>query len=210
LLDCHTTWGTQLFWPLPWKLSWNNIFVVDPLYTVPFMICVGTVMFMRRDNDRRRWVNWLGIGISSAYMLFTIVCKRIAVGTIAASLERQHIPYTDFSTRPTPFNSILWSVNVDAGDHYLLGTIRLLDTKPEVEFVRVDKGLQNLGASGRQHEKVRRLQVLVGPQLRRAVSMATPSSSTTCASDRWANPGRTSPSCSRTCSFPATAICAWS
>jgi inner membrane protein len=145
LLDCHTTWGTQLFWPLPWKLSWNNIFVVDPIYTVPFMICVGTVMFIRRDNARRRWVNWFGIGISSAYMLFTIVCKRIAVGAIASSLDRQHIPYVDFSTRPTPFNSILWSVNVDAGDHYLLGYHSLLDTKPEVEFVRVDKGLQNLG-----------------------------------------------------------------
>lgn len=159
LLDCHTTWGTQLFWPLPWKLSWNNIFVVDPLYTVPFMICVGIVMFIRRDNARRRWVNWLGIGISSAYMLFTIVCKRIAVGAIATSLDRQHIPYVDFTTRPTPFNSILWSVNVDAGDHYLLGYHSLLDTKPEVEFVRVDKGLQNLGPWA-DHDKVRRLQVL--------------------------------------------------
>lgn len=159
LLDCHTTWGTQLFWPLPWKLSWNNIFVVDPLYTVPFMICVGIVMFIRRDNARRRWVNWLGIGISSAYMLFTIVCKRIAVGAIASSLDRQHIPYVDFTTRPTPFNSILWSVNVDAGDHYLLGYHSLLDTKPEVEFVRVDKGLQNLGPWA-DHDKVRRLQVL--------------------------------------------------
>ena len=159
LLDCHTTWGTQLFWPLPWKLSWNNIFVVDPIYTVPFMICVGTVLFIRRDNARRRWVNWFGIGISSAYMLFTIVCKRIAVGAIASSLDRQHIPYVDFSTRPTPFNSILWSVNVDAGDHYLLGYHSLLDTKPEVEFVRVDKGLQNLGPWA-DHDKVRRLQVL--------------------------------------------------
>jgi inner membrane protein len=159
LLDCHTTWGTQLFWPLPWKLSWNNIFVVDPIYTVPFMICVGTVLFIRRDNARRRWVNWFGIGISSAYMLFTIVCKRIAVGAIAASLDRQHIPYVDFSTRPTPFNSILWSVNVDAGDHYLLGYHSLLDTKPEVEFVLVDKGLQNLGPWA-DHDKVRRLQVL--------------------------------------------------
>ncbi|MBP7408601.1 MAG: metal-dependent hydrolase [Flavobacteriales bacterium] len=159
LLDCHTTWGTQLFWPLPWKLSWNNIFVVDPLYTVPFMICVGAVMFMRRDSDRRRWVNWLGIGISSAYMMFTIVCKRVAVGAIVASLERQHIKYHDFSTRPTPFNCILWTVNVDAGDHFLLGYHSLLDTKPEVEFVRVDKGLTKLGPWA-DHEKVRRLKEL--------------------------------------------------
>lgn len=159
LLDCHTTWGTQLFWPLPWKLSWNNVFVVDPLYTVPFMICVGAVMFIRRDSNRRRWTNWLGIGISSAYMMFTIVCKRVAMSAVSSSLERQHIAYTDFSTRPTPFNSILWSVNVDAGDHFLLGYHSLLDTKPEVEFVRVDKGSENLGRWA-DHEKVHRLQVL--------------------------------------------------
>lgn len=159
LLDCHTTWGTQLFWPLPWKLSWNNIFVVDPLYTVPFMICVGAVMFMRRDSNRRRWINWVGIGISSAYMLFTIVCKRVAMSAVSSSLERQHIAYTDFSTRPTPFNCILWTVNVDAGDHFLLGYHSLLDTKPEVEFVRVDKGSENLGRWA-GHEKVHRLQVL--------------------------------------------------
>lgn len=159
LLDCHTTWGTQLFWPLPWKLSWNNVFVVDPLYTVPFMICVATAMFMRRDSNRRRWVNWFGIGISSAYMVITIVCKRVAVGAVAASLERQRITYTDFSTRPTPFNCVLWSVNVDAGDHFLLGYHSLLDTKPEVEFVRVDKGTKLLGAwTG--NDKVQRLQVL--------------------------------------------------
>lgn len=159
LLDLHTTWGTQFLWPLPWKMSYNNIFVVDPLYTLPFMICVGAVMFMRRDSNRRRWLNWLGIGISSAYMVFTIVCKRIAVGAIAASLERQHIAYTDFSTRPTPFNSILWTVNVDAGDHFLLGYHSLLDTKPEVDFVRVDKGMENLGPWA-DDEKVRRLKVL--------------------------------------------------
>lgn len=159
LLDCHTTWGTQLFWPLPWKLSWNNIFVVDPLYTVPFLICVGVVLFLRRESRWRRWVNWLGIGISSAYMLFTIVCKRMAVSAISASLDRQGITYVDLSTRPTPFNSILWSVNVDAGDHYLLGYYSLLDTRPDVAFARVDKGLENLGAWS-DNEKVRRLEVL--------------------------------------------------
>lgn len=159
LLDLHTTWGTQFFWPLPWKLSWNNIFVVDPLYTVPFMICVGAVMFLHRESKRRRWINWLGIGLSSAYMVFTIVCKRIAIGAITASMERQHIRYTDFSTRPTPFNCILWAVNVDMGDHFLMGYHSLLDRKPEVEFVRIDKEVEHFGVWA-QHEKVLRLEEL--------------------------------------------------
>ncbi|MCB9182411.1 MAG: metal-dependent hydrolase [Flavobacteriales bacterium] len=159
LLDCHTTWGTQLFWPLPWKLSWNNIFVVDPLYTVPFLICVGVVLFLRRESRWRRWVNWFGIGISSAYMLVTIVCKRVAMAAVSSSLERQGIGYADFTTRPTPFNCILWSVNVDAGDHYLLAYHSLLDTRPEIRFVRIDKGLAKLGPWA-GHEMVQRLETL--------------------------------------------------
>ncbi len=38
LLDAHTTWGTQLFWPLDLRLAYKNIFVIDPLYTLPFLI----------------------------------------------------------------------------------------------------------------------------------------------------------------------------
>src|SRR5690606_30258481 len=39
LLDAHTTWGTQLFWPFDLRLAYKNIFVIDPLYTLPFLIC---------------------------------------------------------------------------------------------------------------------------------------------------------------------------
>ena len=35
LLDAQTTWE-QLFWPLEYKLAFQNIFVIDPLYTLPF------------------------------------------------------------------------------------------------------------------------------------------------------------------------------
>lgn len=209
LLDCHTTWGTQLFWPLSWKLSWNNIFVVDPIYTVPFMICVGTVMFIRRDNARRRWVNWFGIGISSAYMLFTIVCKRIAVGAIASSFDRQHIPYVDFSTRPTPFNSILWSVNI--------GSRRPLPAR--VPFTARHQARSGIRSRGQRPTEPGPL----GQLARRCVGCrccpittsscgprTTPSCSTTSASDRWVNLHQTSLLCSLTCLFPRTAISAWS
>jgi len=39
LLDCLTTWGTQLFYPFStYGVALYSIFVVDPLYTVPFLI----------------------------------------------------------------------------------------------------------------------------------------------------------------------------
>lgn len=156
LLDCHTTWGTQLFWPLPWKVSYNNIFVVDPAYTVPFLICVGIVLFLERNDPRRRWMNAIGIGISTAYMVLTIVFKMVANHEITASLQRQGITYNSFTTRPTPFNSILWAANVDCNDHYLLGYHSLLDQKPEVDLINIPKNHALLGPWA-EHEKVHRL-----------------------------------------------------
>lgn len=37
VLDAFTTWGTQLFWPLEIRLAFKNIFVIDPLYTLPYL-----------------------------------------------------------------------------------------------------------------------------------------------------------------------------
>ena len=73
LLDAHTTWGTQLLWPFDLRIAYKNIFVVDPLYTVPFIVFLVMAMRLKRDNPKRKFWNWFGIGISSVYMLITIL-----------------------------------------------------------------------------------------------------------------------------------------
>ncbi|MEX1132740.1 MAG: metal-dependent hydrolase [Flavobacteriales bacterium] len=156
LLDCFTTWGTQLFWPLPLKVAFNNIFVVDPMYTVPFLICVIIVLFFERTDHRRRRINGTGLVLSSAYMALTLVTKTIAQSSIQDSLVRQGITHNAITTRPTPFNTILWITTVDRGDHYALGYHSLLDTKPEVELVYMDRNVALLGPWA-DHDKVRRL-----------------------------------------------------
>lgn len=156
LLDSFTTWGTQLFWPFPLKVAFNNIFVVDPLYTAPLLMCVVIVLFLERTAARRRWFNGFGLVLSSAYMALTLVTKTMAHSNVQASLVRQDISHNAISTRPAPFNTILWTANVDCGDHYALGYHSLLDTKPEVEFVHVAKNHALLGPWA-DHEKVQRL-----------------------------------------------------
>ena len=40
LLDCFTTWGTQLFWPFNLnRVALASISVVDPFYTFPLILC---------------------------------------------------------------------------------------------------------------------------------------------------------------------------
>jgi inner membrane protein len=73
LLDCFTPYGTQLFAPFSdYRVAFNNISVVDPLYTLPFLICMIVVLFFKRTNIKRlKWTK-TGIYISSCYLLFTI------------------------------------------------------------------------------------------------------------------------------------------
>ena len=46
LLDIFTTWGTQLLWPMDWRIAIQSIFVIDPLYTLPFLLCLIVVLFL--------------------------------------------------------------------------------------------------------------------------------------------------------------------
>jgi inner membrane protein len=53
LLDCFTTWGTQLFWPLDLRIAFKSVFVIDPLYTVPFLICLIAASRLERTSEKR-------------------------------------------------------------------------------------------------------------------------------------------------------------
>jgi inner membrane protein len=138
LLDAHTTWGTQLFWPLDLKLAYKNIFVIDPLYTIPFLIFVILAMRSKRGSTKRRKYNNLGLIISSAYMLCAIGLKGITYYKFKDALEEQKISYLQLQTRPSPFNTIMWSANVELEDAYLLGDYSIFDSK-SIQFKRVPK-----------------------------------------------------------------------
>ena len=58
LLDACTSYGTQLFWPFSnERVSWNNISIVDPLFTIPALILV--VIAIRTKN---KIFSFFGIG----------------------------------------------------------------------------------------------------------------------------------------------------
>lgn len=129
LLDCFTTWGTQLFWPFEWRIAFNSIFVIDPLYTIPFMVCVIWAMFLKRTSSKRRKINWTGIMISSTYLALTVVLKLVATQKFKDGFESQNIQYKEISIRPAAFNTILWNANVETANSYLLGDYSFFDTQ---------------------------------------------------------------------------------
>nr|BFF41227.1 metal-dependent hydrolase [Tenacibaculum mesophilum] len=138
ILDAHTTWGTQLFWPLDLRLAFKNIFVIDPLYTLPFLVFLLMAMFQRKGTAKRTKYNNLGLIISSSYMAITLVIKGITYSKFSHALKEQGISYKEIETKPTPFNTILWSANVETDNAYLIGYYSFFDTKP-IEFYSYPK-----------------------------------------------------------------------
>ena len=156
LLDAHTAWGTQLFWPMEYRVAYKNIFVVDPLYTLPFLVFVVMAMIQNRESKKRRLYNSIGLIISSAYMILTIGFKGISYFKFIESLEVQEIPFNEIRTRPTPMNSILWSANVETDDAYYVGFYSLFDDNNDIDFTRFEKNHELLGKFA-DEDKVQRL-----------------------------------------------------
>ncbi|MBM1105663.1 metal-dependent hydrolase [Aurantibacter crassamenti] len=155
ILDAFTTWGTQLFWPFKTRLAFQNIFVIDPLYTIPFLVCLILAMRQKKTSEKRRKYNKLGLLLSTSYLLITLILKGISYQKFTNSLDAQGISYIAIDTRPTPFNTILWTANIDVGDAYLIGNYSFFDSK-EIEFTAYPKNHELLG-SLKSNENVERL-----------------------------------------------------
>lgn len=109
VLDSFTPYGTQLFLPFTdYRVSFNNISVVDPLYTIPFLLCLIVAMFFKRNNPKR--IQWAkaGIYISSIYILFTIANKLYVDSVFKKCFKEANISYNRFSAQPTFLNNFLW------------------------------------------------------------------------------------------------------
>lgn len=144
LLDAHTTWGTQLFWPFDLRLAYKNIFVIDPLYTLPFLIFLILAMLQKRGSIKRRRFNNLGLIVSSSYMALTIVLKGITYQTFKKALVEQEVDYILMQTKPSPFNTIMWTANIETEDSFLIGNYSFFDTKP-IQFHAHPKNHEALG-----------------------------------------------------------------
>lgn len=157
LLDMHTTWGTQFFWPFEIKITYNNIFVVDPLYTIPFLICLLIAMFHKRTNPRRQFFNNLGLIISTSYMALTFVFKGIGYHEVDKSLAQQGIDFVEIETLPSPLNSILWNAHIETKNGYRFGHYSLLDDDQPIVFSKEFPKNHHLLDDIRDNEKVQQV-----------------------------------------------------
>ncbi|SNR28121.1 inner membrane protein [Maribacter sedimenticola] len=155
ILDAFTTWGTQLFWPFSTRLAFQSIFVIDPLYTIPFLICLVLILFKKRTSVKRKRLVRLGLIISSSYLALTLLLKGMAYQKFEEALTLNGIAYTAMNTRPAPFNTILWMANIDTEEAYLMADYSFFD-RQSISFKAYPKN-HNLLGNLVTDDKVKRL-----------------------------------------------------
>ena len=126
LLDAHTAYGTQLFWPLAvTPTSWSTLFIIDPLYTLPLLVgVVAVAAWALRPAARTVLVTCLAL--STAYIGWTWVGKTIVERDARLALARAGLEYRAMFSVPTPLNSLLWRVVVLTDEGYAEGYDSLL------------------------------------------------------------------------------------
>ena len=128
LLDCFTTYGTQVLQPFDdLRVAWNTISVADPAYTLPFLLLLLLASRLGRRTVWRKRLVTLGVAVSSCYLVFTCYNLWRVRAQVEESLQDQGITYERFVATPTLLQNIVWNVTIDQGDTLLSTGIGLFD-----------------------------------------------------------------------------------
>ena len=75
LLDCFNAYGTWLFWPLGEQaIMWGNMFVIDPLFTLPLLLGFVWVAFKPLSKHSSK-VIYGAIGMSMVYFAWSLAAQ---------------------------------------------------------------------------------------------------------------------------------------
>ena len=116
LLDACTSYGTLLFWPFSTvRIAWNNVSVVDPLFTLPLLACV--ILAVRRKSKR---YTYLGVAWALGYLLLgSAQLHRAEQGALVLAASRGHEP-ARLTMKPSFGNLLVWkSIYLHEGTYYV-------------------------------------------------------------------------------------------
>lgn len=134
ILDCFTNFGTQIWQPFSdLRVQWNTVSVVDPLYTVPFALCLILAARLERAQPLRLYLAWAGILWSCGYLGYTYFNKKHVEHLFEQTLAERQVEYSRYMTNPTIFNNIVWYGVAEGDSAYYYGLVSLNDCRPAFE-----------------------------------------------------------------------------
>ena len=120
LLDACTSYGTQLFWPFSnERVTWNNISIVDPLFTIPILILVGTAI-----KTRKRLFSFFAIGWITFYLSLGFVQYERTLSTAIELAHSRGHNAERMTLKPSFGNLILWKSIYQHEEKFYVDAIR--------------------------------------------------------------------------------------
>lgn len=121
LIDCFTTYGTQIWEPFSdTRVSLNNLFIIDLFFTIPMLLSLLFIFFFDPASAQRRWINGTAISLSCLYVVASFGMKFWASSVLEKSIT-QDVPSSQLvAVSPTFCNIFLWrALAEDEGSYYV-------------------------------------------------------------------------------------------
>ena len=157
LLDACTSYGTQLFWPFSnARVTWNNISIVDPLFTIPALVLVVIAIKTKKKIFSFISIGWIIFYLSLGFIQY----ERALLVAVELTRLRGHNPER-LTLKPSFGNLILWKSIYQHKETFYVDAIRTAQTSTwcEGENIRVfdyHKHLPNLKKESQQKKDIER------------------------------------------------------
>lgn len=134
-LDSCTSYGTQLFWPISdARIAWNNVSIIDPVFTLPILILVG-VAFARKQSRYARYA----VVYALIYLSLGVVQRERAESVALELAEaRGHVPVR-LTVKPTLGNLYLWKLIYEYEGRYYVDAAKVGWRGVSVQGASIDK-----------------------------------------------------------------------
>lgn len=122
-MDGFNAYGTAWFEPFShYRVAFHALYLTDPLFTAwPVIALIFLIIHWNKKAYDLQNIARKGILLSAAYLFLSLLFKESVEAAVRRTLRADKITAVDFTTTPTPFNSMLWYVMVRNGKGYYIG-----------------------------------------------------------------------------------------
>ncbi|MCG8581596.1 MAG: metal-dependent hydrolase [Bacteroidales bacterium] len=157
VLDYFTTYGTGAFLPFSdYRVELGTIGIVDVFYTLPFILVLLVIPFIKRTALLRRRLIVGTIILTSLYLSGTVGNKIYVNGVFEEAFARQNISYDRYKTSPLPLTNFLWMGIAETDSGYYMGLHSNFDNDIPSDFIFIPRNEAKLNTIA-HHADVKKL-----------------------------------------------------
>ncbi len=120
LCDAWTSYGTRLWWPFSdARVAWDMVSIIDPLVTLPLLICVIIALFRPQGKALR-----VGFGILLFYLGLSLVQRERASAAVRELAESRGHAIERLTVKPSFANIVVWRGIYLYDGHYHAAAVR--------------------------------------------------------------------------------------